>query len=83
MKDIESVAANLYDGGWRSEDKEQLIDEYSLTKEEATEICDFLHDMEMDSILDIEDGYIPSSYYGDYSPSNPWDAPGMSVKDFI
>ena len=20
---------------------------------------------------------------GDYSPSNPWDAPGMSIKDFI
>lgn len=24
-----------------------------------------------------------SSTAGDYSPSNPWDAPGMSVKDFI
>lgn len=25
----------------------------------------------------------PSSTDGDYSPSNPWDAPGMSVSDFI
>ena len=25
----------------------------------------------------------PSATAGDYSPSNPWDAPGMSVKDFI
>lgn len=25
----------------------------------------------------------PSSTGGDYSPSNPWDAPGMSVSDFI
>ena len=24
-----------------------------------------------------------SSTDGDYSPSNPWDAPGMSIKDFI
>ena len=24
-----------------------------------------------------------SSTYRDYGPSNPWDAPGMSVKDFI
>lgn len=24
-----------------------------------------------------------SSYCGDYGPSNPWDAPGMSVSDFI
>ncbi len=25
----------------------------------------------------------PSSTAGDYSPSNPWNAPGMSVQDFI
>ncbi len=25
----------------------------------------------------------PSSAGGDYSPANPWDAPGMSVADFI
>ena len=28
-------------------------------------------------------GYIPSAENGDYSPNNPWDAPRMSVKDFI
>lgn len=27
--------------------------------------------------------YVPSSSNGDYSPGNPWDAPGMSIKDFI
>ncbi len=27
--------------------------------------------------------YCPSATAGDYSPSNPWDAPGMSVRDFI
>lgn len=30
-----------------------------------------------------DDKYIRSSTNGDYSPSNPWDAPGMSVSDFI
>lgn len=25
----------------------------------------------------------PSATNGDYSPSNPWDAPGMSIRDFI
>ena len=25
----------------------------------------------------------PSSTDGDYSPSNPWDAPGMSISDFL
>ena len=30
-----------------------------------------------------EDEYTPSSTRGDYSPSNPWDAPGMKISDFI
>lgn len=30
-----------------------------------------------------DDSYCPSSTFGDYSPSNPWDAPGMSIRDFI
>ena len=30
-----------------------------------------------------EDHYTPSATAGDYSPSNPWDAPGMSIRDFI
>ena len=29
------------------------------------------------------DEYCPSATNGDYSPSNPWDAPGMSIRDFI
>lgn len=27
--------------------------------------------------------YVTSSTCGDYSPGNPWDAPGMSIRDFI
>ena len=30
-----------------------------------------------------DDEYCPSSTNGDYGPGNPWDAPGMSIKDFI
>jgi hypothetical protein len=32
---------------------------------------------------ECNDEYVPSSTNGDYSPSNPWDAPGMSISDFI
>ena len=32
---------------------------------------------------DADNPTAPSSTDGDYSPSNPWDAPGMSVSDFI
>lgn len=30
-----------------------------------------------------DSNYTPSSTRGDYSPSNPWDAPGMSMRDFL
>ena len=32
-------AASLYDGGWRAEDRDQLIDEYNMTADEADDIC--------------------------------------------
>lgn len=53
------------------EEKEKLQEEYD----------EYLLDCEC---LDFEDDeYIPSSTNGDYSPSNPWDAPGMTIWDFI
>ena len=33
--------------------------------------------------VDEDEEYTPSSENGDYSPSNPWDAPGMKISDFI
>lgn len=32
---------------------------------------------------DWDDHYTPSATHGDYSPSCPWNAPGMSISDFI
>ena len=32
---------------------------------------------------DPEDRHCPSATAGDYGPGNPWDAPGMSIHDFI
>lgn len=33
--------------------------------------------------VDETDDYEDDDYYKSYSPSNPWDAPGMSVSDFL
>lgn len=38
---------------------------------------------DIDGVRSADEEYIPSATNGDYSPSNPWDAPGMSIKDFI
>lgn len=46
MKDIGLAAAALYEGGWRVEDKEELMSEYELTEEEAAQLCKALADCE-------------------------------------
>ena len=38
MKDINTTAASLIDGGWTPEDAEQIQSEYNLTEEETAEI---------------------------------------------
>ena len=42
MKDYGSIAAALYDGGWRAEDKDQLKAEYDLSDEDVERIVDLL-----------------------------------------
>lgn len=62
--------------------------DYEIATTEAEEIkaasnCQ-QYEYGMPSCLKEQDGgYCPSATCRDYSPSNPWDAPGMSVRDFI
>ena len=46
LRDIEHSASALYDGGWRSKDREELRQEYHLTDEEAREIAAALEALE-------------------------------------
>ena len=77
--------------------KETLVHTFYVdAKDEESAKEAFEQDM-MDGSVDFSDGevsdteytleelgeYIPSAENGDYSPSNPWDAPGMSKRDFI
>lgn len=41
------IAANLYDGGWRAKDREQMIGYYTLTEDEADAICELLEEYEI------------------------------------
>lgn len=59
-KDIETwdTACNLYDGGWRSGDKDLLIEEYGLTEEQADGIVDALDRIEYSEKEKAEDEYL-------------------------
>ena len=54
-------------------------------KEEYTEwtLEEWISAMEEISNENENERYIQSSTNGDYSPSNPWEAPAMSIRDFI
>jgi hypothetical protein len=45
------------------------------------------YEFDIDGVRSDDEGrweeYVPSAENGDYSPGNPWDAPGMSPSDFI
>ena len=41
------------------------------------------YEQDDDTSDDTDDHYRPCATNHDYSPSSPWNAPGMSVKDFI
>lgn len=46
MKDYETMAAHLYDGGWRAEDAEEIQKEYGLDVFDLEEIVAWLKNME-------------------------------------
>ena len=43
---LETVAANLYDGGWRACDRLELVAEYGFSESELNFICFLLSEME-------------------------------------
>lgn len=69
----------------------KLVEKYTksgFSREEAIELAEQMIDYEMFGVghyipEDEEEYDTPSATRGDYSPSNPWDAPGMSINDFI
>ena len=77
--------------------KETLIHIFYVEANDEESAKEAFEEDLMDGKVDFSDGevdeaeykleelgeYIPSAENGDYSPSNPWDAPGMSISDFI
>lgn len=47
QSEIESAAAALYDGLWRSTDRNELMAEYNLDPDDADAICDELNKIEL------------------------------------
>lgn len=91
LKSIADVERRLNDGIDRTpEEREKCIiwlTEFmvanEMTLKELDHLCFEDSAWVFDQIFEDDSSYTPSSTNGDYSPSNPWDAPGMSVRDFI
>ena len=59
------------------------VKEYIIDDTPYVYIGDDLENLSYELSLEEDEEYIPSAENGDYSPSNPWDAPGMKMSDFI
>ena len=59
------------------------VDEYFSDEDAEDSVAFFENKIEEIYTQEIDNEYIPSAENGDYSPSNPWDAPGMKLSDFI
>lgn len=75
-EEAEQIASEMYDSS------EVILDASDVKSLEITVLEDEADkEQEYGEIGDYH--YIPSATAGDYSPSHPWDAPGMSIHDFI
>lgn len=82
---INTVIRHGQDSTWCDSDIIEQLIECGLTEQDFIKygFGDFVADYFKEPDEEDDDEYIPSSTNGDYSPSNPWDAPGMSIRDFI
>lgn len=56
-------AAALFDGGWRADDREELIAEYGLTDEEADAICAELAGFDAPKKYRVKEEHV-ATFYG-------------------
>ena len=65
--------------------REELAKTPEQREEESRRFCEELAEREAELLYqELHDNhYCPSCTAGDYSPGNPWNAPGMSIHDFI
>ena len=84
---VRDIITSIDDNCYEHSEKLNVIKGSCITADELKElgfdyINTWLEDADDDDYWE-DDDYTPSSENGDYSPSNPWDAPGMSMSDFI
>lgn len=46
LAEFEQCAASLYDGGWREKDRDQMMDYYDMTEDEADKVSEMLGEIE-------------------------------------
>lgn len=86
--DAHCTAEYIYDNYYVTEEQaiklgyevRRLMDKYGGEEEDTIPVA--MDNLNIREQTD-DDDYTPSAEHGDYSPSNPWDAPGMRMSDFI
>lgn len=76
---------NCKNSMWHSWSGVECCMDYEMETSEAEEIeaAKNCPKYEEGNPFEDDEPYTPSATAGDYGPSCPWNAPGMSAKDFI
>ena len=61
----------------------EILNTFNLNDDEVGEAFSVHAKVNKNTLKKEDEEYIPCAENGDYSPSNPWDAPGMCISDFI
>lgn len=91
MELVRELLASVDDNCYEFSEKVNVIMGSGITSDELKALgFDYMNDWIEDTSEDEweepdwdDEDYVPSAERGDYSPSHPWDAPGMKISDFI
>lgn len=67
---------------WIEDLKAEIAKTPEQKEQESQEMIEWLCECDAKEAA-RDDEYFASATAGDYGPSNPWDAPGMSIRDFF
>lgn len=83
---IETLAHTFYVEANSEEEADKVFREKSMECEfdfSNGDIVDTGYVIDCIDEPEVDEDYVPSSTNGDYSPSDPWNAPGNCIADFI
>ena len=64
--DLQTVGVELFKGGWKTEDRKQIQEDYEYTDEEMKVVLKVMEELEFRELIDKKQGIIPWNFEPEY-----------------